>query len=233
MLDEYKRLCYNVDMNTYPIFSTFQEYVDFLRSATAYTDLDLQPPTLSESAISALQTAESKWKPRHGFSNRSVFKKLAKTLKNELALPWDITVFSKKMPACAYYVHQNKPFPIPGIYLHKSLTARQFASCISLFLHELCHYFLSSSENASVIFQTTAAMKSTLPPHCGAEELNPFFALYPTEFYAVCMQHRLMRSLISHLSKETGEVFEKQIARETEEMNLLRSAYLAVLATVQ
>ncbi len=202
-------------MNT-PVLLTCCEYTDLLRSMERYDALAWDLPALPEALLLALSKAEKKWKARLGFFNRWTFKPLKKAFENAFA-GLQIRVFSKKMPAPAYYVYkEGRPFKKTGIYLHKSLFNRDFPTFLLLFIHELSHFILSNGADSAAIFQTTAEFKKTLPAYTSAEEQRPFFSLYPTEVYAVSVQHTLLKSLFPHLTEKTVNALKVQLEREND-----------------
>ncbi len=123
------------------------------------------------------------------------FKKTAKKLQASLGLPFVPRLFWKRLPSPGYYVHKKSLyFSRPGVYISAQCLG-SFPSAMRLAVHELCHYCISTSSVGADIFRITRQLQTELAARGAGEEGSDLFALYPTEYFALCLEREVTRDL--------------------------------------
>ncbi len=186
---------YNTDMDTLSIQNDLSAYLSFVQTADAFAHIALDTPLTRTDFLSCIATAYETTRGHGYLRNYFAFLRLRKRISAILALPFPIKLFSKRLPSNAYYVHaKNKYFSKRGVYI-SNRQLPDFSGLLRLLIHELCHHYVSSSDFGKDVFRMTNELKRALPGV--AAENSDVYALYPTEYFALCLEKTVAERLLA------------------------------------
>ncbi len=178
------------------IYSNLNDYISFITSSKDYSYQEQSNPLDNAPFLTLIAGAYAKTNGHSQVRNYFLFKKFTKQLTATLSLPFKIKLFSKKLPSNAYYVHnKNKYFEKQGVYISKR-TLNNFSQVLRLIIHELCHYYVCISPQEQNVFRLTNQLKQLLLSFgVNPLENSDMFAIFPTEYFALCLESRVAEKL--------------------------------------